>query len=340
MRRLRLTWWKALIVIVLVLAAVAAGLWFAPSDKYLLLPDEARQVAPLVDIDAPDVREPPPDAGIYMVDILVRKANMLEELFPSLVSDATLVPGRAFNPLGVSEQQRQQTSNLDMSRSQQIAAAVALESLGYEVDANPSGALVTSVVPNAPAAGKLQPGDVIVQANGRKVSTPGDLRRAMETVAPGDAVEFSYRRQGKETQVTLTTEAASDEPNRAVIGVIVEQAATIDLPVKISIDVGDIGGPSAGLAFALDIVDELGPDVDQGRRIVVTGELGLDGKVEPIGGVKQKTIGAKEADADAFVVPEANAEEARRYADGLEIIPVETFDEALADLDATPEPVS
>ena len=119
-----------------------------------------------------------------------------------------------------------------------------------------------------------------------------------------------------------------------MIGVIVQQAATIDLPLKITIDAGSIGGPSAGLAFALDIVDELGPDVDQGRRVVVTGELGLDGQVEPIGGVKQKTIGARQAGADVFVVPEDNADEARKYAEDLEVVPVETFDEALEALGA------
>ncbi len=99
--------------------------------------------------------------------------------------------------------------------------------------------------------------------------------------------------------------------------------------MDVSIDAGSIGGPSAGLAFALGIVDELGDDIDDGRTIVVTGELALDGTVIPIGGIKQKTIGAKEAGADVFIVPDANAEEARKYADGLEIVAVSTFDEAI-----------
>ena len=116
------------------------------------------------------------------------------------------------------------------------------------------------------------------------------------------------------------------------MGIIVADAATFDLPVDVSIDAGSIGGPSAGLAFALGIVDELGDDIDHGRTVVVTGELALDGTVLPIGGIKQKTIGAKEAGADIFIVPDANAEEARKYADGLEIVAVSTFDEALAAL--------
>lgn len=340
MRRLRFRWWWTVIALAFVLGGTTLGLWLTPSDQYLLLPDQARPVAPLVKL--PD--EPAADAGdsggIYMVDILVRRANLLERLFPGVENGASLIPAAALNPHGVSEHQRRETSSLDMTRSQQIAAAVALRELGYEVDATPSGAQVETVIPGTPAAGSLGPGDVIVEANGVKIETPDDLRTAMKDVEPGDEVRLSYRRNGKVEEVTLGTQAADDDPSRPVIGVIVRQAASIDLPIDISINAGSVGGPSAGLAFALDIVNELGTDVAQGRRIVATGELALDGAVGAIGGVKQKTIGAKDAGADLFVVPEGNAEEARRYADGLEIVAVDSFEEALAALDAEPAPVS
>jgi PDZ domain-containing protein len=180
---------------------------------------------------------------------------------------------------------------------------------------------------------------LIVAAGGGEVETLTDLRDALDPLAPGDPVTLAILRDGERSEHELVTQPSVDDPARAVIGVIVEQAATIDLPVEISFDAGSIGGPSAGLAFALDIVDELGHDVDQGRVVVVTGELGLDGSVAAVGGVKQKVIGAMESGADVFVVPEANAEEARRWADtGIEILPVETFKEALAGLGATPVP--
>jgi PDZ domain-containing protein len=104
-------------------------------------------------------------------------------------------------------------------------------------------------------------------------------------------------------------------------------------PVDVEIDAGNIGGPSAGLAFALDIYDELGEDIDRGRRIVVTGTLDLDGRVGPIGGIEQKTLGARLVDADVFLVPDLNAEAARRGAeDDVQVIPVSTFQEALSAL--------
>ena len=115
------------------------------------------------------------------------------------------------------------------------------------------------------------------------------------------------------------------------------QAADIKLPVKVDINLGEVGGPSAGLPFALDVLQELGTDVDHGHRVVATGEIALDGSVGPIGGVKQKTYGARKAGADVFLVPAGeNAAEARRYAGNLLIIPVVSFQQALSALRTLP----
>jgi PDZ domain-containing protein len=312
---------------------VAGVLWFLPSNEYLFLPDPPRDVEPLVHV--PGEQETPEDGGIYMVDIVVRRASLLEWTLhhlhlPQLESGASIVPGSDVNPAGVSERQRLRQSLNEMSQSQLVAAAVALRFLGHKVEANPDGAAVTLVFPNTPAAGHLEAGDVIVQANGRPVATPLDLRDAMKGVKPGQSVTFVVRRSGGRRTVRLGTQADQQDKDRAVVGVIVEQSADIHLPVKVRIDSGSIGGPSAGLAFALDIVDESGHDIDDGRRIVVTGAIALDGRVEPIGGVKQKTIAARESHADLFLVPDGNFKEARRFADGLKVVPVTTFREALS----------
>ncbi len=137
--------------------------------------------------------------------------------------------------------------------------------------------------------------------------------------------------------MTVRTVESPSEPGRAIIGIRVAQAADIKLPLKVDIDLGGVGGPSAGLPFALDVLQELGTDVDHGRRVVATGEIALDGTVGPIGGVKQKTFGARKAGADVFLVPAGeNAAEARRYAGNLRIIPVESFQQALSALRTLP----
>jgi PDZ domain-containing protein len=285
----------------------------------------------------PGEKTTPQKGGIYMVDIVVRKASLLEALLgklhaPQLHEGASLVPGDEVNPAGVSESQQRRQSLNEMSQSQLVAAAVALRYLGHRVDAKPDGAVVTLVYPNAPAAGKLQIGDVIVEANGKRISTTGDLRTAMAPVKPGQQVTFVVQRSGQRQVIRLGTRADAQEPKRAVVGVVIEQAADIDLPVPVRINAGSIGGPSAGLAFALDIVDESGHELDHGRKVVVTGALDLNGKVEPIGGIKQKTIAARDAHAALFLVPDANAADARRYAGGMKVVPVSSFREALSAL--------
>jgi PDZ domain-containing protein len=128
------------------------------------------------------------------------------------------------------------------------------------------------------------------------------------------------------------------EPGHALIGFEPAQAARIKLPIRVSIDAGNVGGPSAGLAFALEVMQQLGSNVDRGHRIAATGEMELNGAVAPIGGVRQKVVDARKARVDAFLVPAGdNARVARRYAGSLRIVPVRTFGQALQALATLPK---
>jgi PDZ domain-containing protein len=323
--------WRLLFGSLLLLGALALVLTFVPSDHYIVLPDRARPVDPLIRVPGEDRGSE--EAGIYMVDVRVGRANLFERVFPQIHDGASLVPEGVLNPEGVSDTQRRRSSLNAMSRSQEIAVAVALRELGRTVDVTREGAEVVLVQPGFPAEGKLEIGDVIVAARGRRVRSLEGLSRAMATVSPGETVALTVRRGSRRIELSLATRAARDEPGRAVVGVQVQEAAEFDFPLDVRIDAGSIGGPSAGLAFALDIVDELGRELDDGRRVVATGELALGGQVHAIGGIRQKTIGAEEAGAALFLVPDANAEEARRYAGDLEVVAVSNFEEALSALE-------
>ena len=311
------------------LVAVAAALWLTPSRSYLYLPDPARAVDPLITV--PGEKQSQKDlGGIYFVDVIVRRATLIERLFPSLHDGSTLVPASLVKPPGTSDRQRRQEALREMSRSQSIASAVALRALGYKIVARPRGALIAQIAVDAPAAGKLQPTDIVVAVDGRPVRTPDDLRRLIRRHRPGESVRLTVRDAHGQRQVTLRTIAAPGAPSVPIIGVIVDQAADLKLPLDIRVNARGVGGPSAGLAFALDVLEELGRDVDRGYKVAATGELRLDGTVRPIGGVKQKTIGARRAGVDVFLVPAGeNAREARRYAKGLRIIAVQSFPQAL-----------
>jgi PDZ domain-containing protein len=146
---------------------------------------------------------------------------------------------------------------------------------------------------------------------------------------------MTLRRAGRSVDVAVRTIANPEAPQHAIIGIQIDQAADIRLPFDVEIDLGRVGGPSAGLPFALEIARELGRNVTHGCRIAATGELALDGTVLAIGGIKQKTIGARRAGVDYFVVPAGeNAVGAEEHAGNLPIIPVSSFQQALRKLTA------
>ena len=313
----------------LILGALTVGAaWVLPSDSYLLLPDTAKPLADKVEVEG---EKPHPPGGIYYVDVVVREASLLEKVASMTRPDgADLVPAQALVPPGSTFRERRRQNLRQMDRSQEIAAAVALRNLGYDVKAEPEGALVVAVGDGAPAEGKLQPTDLIVAVDGKSVRTPDDLRRLIGTHEPGDSVRLRVRRGTDVEEISVGTIASTDEPGRPIVGIQVEQSADIQLPIDVEIDLAGVGGPSAGLAFALDIVEELRGNVDHGLKVAATGEIELDGDVLPIGGVKQKVIGAQRSGADVFLVPAGdNAREARRHAGDLRIIPVENFRQAL-----------
>ena len=262
---------------------------------------------------------------------------MLESLFPFIRSGSTLVPAKLLVPPGVSDTAQRQADLREMTISQQVAAAVALRRLGYHVVAKPDGVLVDSVDLGTHAAGALDPTDVIVSVNGISTPTVARLRTVLGRVHPGQVVTLGVRRGGKQLSMRVQTVADPEDVHRAIVGFTPDQSALIKLPLHVQIDAGNVGGPSAGLAFALEVMEKLGRNVDRGYRVAATGQIELDGTVTPIGGVKQKTFGVREAKADVFLVPAGdNATEARRYAHGLRIIAVKSFPQALRALATLP----
>jgi Lon-like protease len=315
---------KVVGVLVGLAALTAIVLYLVPSNDFLLIPDVAHPVAPLVTVQGG--HDPKGPGGIYFVDVIERKA-----------SDATLVPANEIVPPGVSDKAARQADLQAMTLSQKIAAAVALRRLGYKIGAKPTGVIVAALSASSHAVGKLQQSDVIVAVNGVQTLAIAQLRAQLAKAKPGQAVTLSIDRAGERLTVHVETLADPQNKKRAIVGFAPAQAVDVTLPLKVRINARNVGGPSAGLAFALEVMEELGHNVDRGYRVAVTGQLELNGTVDPIGGVKQKTFGARQAKADVFLVPAGdNAQEARRYANGLRIIPVQSFPQALRALATLP----
>lgn len=318
----------AAVVLGLLGLAAALVLWWVPANDFLLVPDRAKPLADRVEVQGGKRNA---KGDVYYVDLFVRRIRRLEQLLPFTRPDgATVVPERAIAPDGTSDAERDRQNAADMERSEQIASVVALRALGYDVVATPRGVLVTSVSADVPAAKELKPEDVIVAVDGIPVKTPAQLRREIGRHEPGDDLRLTLHRGDKVKDVTVRTIASPVDSSRAIIGILVDQDAKIELPVDVGIDLGRVGGPSAGLPFALEIARQLGRNVTHGCRIAATGALALDGSVVPVGGLKQKTIGVRRAGVDYFLVPTGeNAETAQANADGVDIIPVDSFQQAL-----------
>jgi PDZ domain-containing protein len=320
-------------------AALAAFLYLVPSDEYILLPDRARPLAPFVKVKGE--RADHDGGGVYYVAVEVKKASILEHLIPGIHEGSTLVPASLILGPDESEKQHQRQEIQAMSLSQEVGAAVALKALGYPVMLQSPGTVVEAVDPRGPSAGKLRAQDIVVTIDGRRTPSVAELRQVIRRHRPGDRVQLAVRRGRKLHRVEVKTIPDPRDPSRPIIGVqpaCASQTFTkVELPIAVHIDLGRVGGPSAGLAFALDVVEELGHDVDQGYKVAASGEICADGNVVAVGGLKQKTIGARQAGMDVFLVPAGeNTAEARRYAGGMRVIPVHSFRQALRALATLP----
>ncbi len=320
-------------VVVLLLATILI-LFSIPSGKYVLLPDVAHPVAPLVRVQG---AHPAKAGALYFVDVVERRASELEALFPWLHPHGTLEPAGAVVPPCSTAAQAEEAQLQAMAFSQRVAAAVALRHLGYHVVVQPNGVVVSQLVAGTNAPCNLQPMDVIVAVDGTPTATVAALRKVLAGVKPGKVVALRVRRAGRALTLRIRTVGDPQEPGRAFVGFAPDQAATIKLPIHVSIDASGIGGPSAGLAFALEVMRKLGRNVIGNHRVAATGAIELNGTIAPIGGVEQKTYGVREARADVFLVPAGdNANVARRYAGPVRIIAVRTFDQALRALATLP----
>jgi PDZ domain-containing protein len=321
----------------ILLVATLAILLTHRSDQYLEIPDDAHPLGDLVQV--PGAKPDADGGGIYYVDILLKPASLLESYVKFIRPEgADLIPRAEIVEPGISDQQRFNLDLATMKVSQEIASVVALRQLGYHVPIRPAGVRVVAITSGSHAAGVLQPGDVIVAANGKPVRTRTDLAVVFARLQPGDVAKITVRRDSKKLIFSIRTTADTENRKRAIIGVLPIQALGVRLPFTIKFNLRKVGGPSAGLAFALELLEKKGRDVDHGYKVAATGEIQLDGSVTRIGGIKQKTIGARKSHVDVFLVPVDgdNASDAKRYADGLRIIPVKSFQQALRALATLP----
>lgn len=238
-----------------------------------------------------------PGQEIALVDALAAWFDRTRAVYPRDV---------IYPPDQTAEEQREESA-VQMTSSQDTAVAVALRELGYDV---PVRTEVRSVSRGMPADGLLRVDDVVLEVNGVRVRGVSQVARLVQRTGPNAPATFVVERKGERRTVEVVAEPAEGDPGTAVVGI--EIAGAYDFPVDVDLDLDEnIGGPSAGLVFALAVYDTLTPgSLSGGHQVAGTGSLDSRGRVGPIGGVQQKIVAAAEAGAELFLVPPGNCRSA------------------------------
>jgi PDZ domain-containing protein len=294
----------------------------------------------------------PIQGALYMVDVLVGPATpgqyVLSKLglLHSFESGTQLLPAIAV--LGNTPPAQLPCQNAQqMDSATSSAQVVALRQLGYQVKEENLGAQLIQVVPASPAAAAgLECNDVVTAVNQSAVHTASDLVAAIHSARPGETVHVTVRRPGTHGQprtVTLSPTLSGTPalgvrpaaPDEAFLGVASTTQTVFEFPFDVSIEVGNIGGPSAGLALTLGLLDILeGGSLTGGHRVAATGTINLDGTVGDVGGVAQKAVAVRRAGAQVFFVPPGELKAAQSEAGSMKVLPVSSLQQALNALKA------
>lgn len=309
----------------LVLAAgVAIGT--VPLPYYALGPGPARDVLPLIQVSGAE--RDPSTGALLLTAVSVRQVTGIELLLGWLDPDVEVEPAGEVVPAGTTFEAERERAVSQMDTSKLDAAAAALRFLTRYPRDHGDGVLVRAVVPGCAAEGELYAGDRIVAIDGEAVASVRDVARILDGRASGATIAFDLRVDGAPETARLVREpcGGSEDP---IVGVSLLNA----FPIDVTIASGGIGGPSAGLMFALGICELLGDDdLAAGRTIAGTGEIDADGVVYAIGGVAQKIAAAEDAGVTIFLVPRDNLAEARATGTGLRLVPVDDLGDAVAAL--------
>jgi PDZ domain-containing protein len=332
-RRRRLFYAGGTVVGLLVVAIVVASV--VPVSYYTLSPGSVRSTKSLVRVEGEPTYDDP--GSISFTTVSLGSATAWGA-FLGWIDPATDVVEKQ-QVLGDQSPEDNRKRNLEMmDSSKQVAEYVALRKLGYDAEMTGTGAVIHTVVPDSAAAAVLQPGDVVIEADGKPVLVGDDLVAAIAAHRPGEHLRLLVE-PGDDGPRTVEVELGvhPEDESLPFLGVA---AGTRDrqfhLPFTVTIDSGDVGGPSAGLAFTLAIIDVLTPgSLTGGRKVATTGTIDARGNVGKVGGVHQKIVAGNRAGVEIFLVPSDEYDEAVRWADDdMEVVPVDTIDDALAALAA------
>jgi PDZ domain-containing protein len=318
-----------LIALVLVLGLAALGSSEIRVPYYAISPGDALPVSQLVKTKGTEAY--PPKGTVFLVTVGLGQVSALDALRGWRDPDVDVLPKDKIVPKDEDREQFRRLNLKDMDESKQKAIGVALEHLGYDAIKG-KGAAVAYVAKGRAADGVLRLKDVITAVDGAPIDTDDAAIGALGRHHPGDRVTLTVRRDGGEVQVAVTVGSRPGARSKPYLGVILQTVdLRFDLPFDVDIDSAEIGGPSAGLAFTLEVLDVLTPgELTGGHTVATTGTIEVTGRVGAVGGVPQKTAAVCRSGAEIFLVPKSELVQARQRAcPKLRVEGVDTLDDAL-----------
>lgn len=286
---------------------------------------------PLISIDGADTYDTGGTLDMLTVSVVgnpEQRPNWLTVIQAWFDPSRAVVPLESIYPTGVTQEQRDSENQTLMVNSQQDAVAAALNQLDYDFTQQ---VVVGEVVKDTPSEGKLDIGDTIISANGTEIRDVAQLRGVIADNGVDKALSLVIDRNGTETTVEITpvTATYSDGSKAAVVGIATTM--NYEFPFDVTIQLDNVGGPSAGMMFALGIIDKLTPGkLNGGKNVAGTGTIDSAGTVGPIGGIRQKLFGARDAGAKYFLAPDSNCNEVVGHVpDGIRVFSVKTLDDSM-----------
>ena len=311
-------------------------LWPVKLPYYAISPGPVEDVADLITVTDAQVYES--EGKFYLLTVGLREVNAFEWFEARFLDPRVdLLQREVVRPAGVSQEQVTRTNLEAMDESIDTAIFVALEHLGYDVTFVGEGVEVLQVVEGTPAFGVIEVGDRFDVIGGEPVFTAEEAGEVVRTHAIGETITLGGTRAGEPITLEITLAAHPDIAGAPMVGVLFDTVnLDLDLPIAVAVDSRNIGGPSAGMTYALTLIDLLTPgDLTKGHVIAGTGTIRFDETVGPIGGVRQKVFAARAIGVEIIFVPLDNYADALTAAgDGVEIVPVTTLQEALDYLDS------
>lgn len=303
--------------------ALAVAVLAVDLPMFSVGPGPVREVLPRIQVRGHPSFEP--RGKLLLTTVSVRPLTAVDAVAAWLDPAREVLPERDVLAPGESVREYRRQSLSQMDESKVAAVSFALERVTEYPEDHGRGALIQNVVAGYPAEGRLFPGETIVRVGDREVEEIADVAAAMRGAAPGRPVRFVVEAEGERAAVLVPTRRIPGE-RRPVIGVVLVEA----FPFSVTIRSGDDGGPSAGLMWALGVLDLLTPgNLTAGRTIAGTGAIDPSGDVYPIGSVALKVRAAAERGAEAFLLPRDNLAEAREAGEKLPLVPVDTIEDAL-----------